>query len=176
MFDHRVGDTMDRTIVALEMIRELNLLSRSLRVNEVHITAAYARLAGDSRLGFGGITATDALVLETIGDNPQANGQCVAERIGLTKGGVSKILAKLQEKGLIRGEKDKSDYKSIFYSLTDAGLKARAFHEKMLLIASTEIHNLISGLSERELGEIRRFIYGLTEALGSISKNLEKMA
>lgn len=166
---------MDRTVTAVEMIRELNKLSRSLRMNEAHVTATYARLAGSSRSAFGGITATDSLVIEVIGDNPDSNGQFVAERMGMTKGGISKILAKLQAKGLIQSKKDKSDYKSTFYSLTDTGHDARAFHEKMLAVSSTEIHKLVVDLPDEELTAIRKFICGVTESLGSISNRLDEL-
>lgn len=166
---------MNRTTIALEMIHELSRLSRSLRMNEVHVTATYARLAENSRLGFGGITSTDALVLDVLGDNSHANGQFVADQIGMTKGGMSKVLAKLQEKKLVLGKKDESDYKSTFYTLTTLGRKARTIHKKMLSVASTEIHDLIADLSDEEIACIRNFVSGMTERLGAISKHLEKI-
>ena len=151
---------MGKKTTALEMIRELNHLSRNFRMNEAHVTAAYARLAEQSRSVFQGITATDALVLAILDDNPGSNGQFVAKQIGMTKSGVSKILTKLQGKKLIRAKKDAADYKSVFYDLTSGGRKVRALHEKMLLIASVEIHRLISDYSDGEIAYIRKFVFG----------------
>lgn len=166
---------MSRTIIAKKILRDLNKLAISIRMNEVRVRATYARLSRESSLEFGEITPTGALVLEVIGTTPNVNGQYIADQIGMTKGGASKILNRLQEKGLINGKKDDADYKSIFYSLTDIGYKARAFHEKLLSVASAEIQDLISSSSDEEIIAIQGFITGMVERFGNISKNLENV-
>lgn len=165
---------MNREKIAVEILRALNELSRGLRANEVQVAATYARMAVEAKLSFGVISPTDALVLEIIGGRPDSNGQFIADRIGMTKSGMSKVLAKLQKKGLIRKKKDKADYKSLLYSLTSVGRKALSFHEKMFAMASREIEALIANRSDKELLLIRAFIADATASLDKISKRLAK--
>lgn len=167
---------MNREIMAMDILRELNNLSRSLRANETQITAAYARQGDAAQLPFGGISATDALVLDIIGDNPEANGQFIAGQMAMTKGGVSKILARLQKKQLIKARKDESDYKSNFYSLTQNGGQARAFHTKLISMAAMEMEKMIADYSEKELDRIHHFLADVATTLHSISQALAMSA
>lgn len=170
------GNAMTVEKDAEEVLRALNGLSRSLRANEARVAKAYARLAGRHGEAFMGLSATDALVIEIIAGQARVNGMLVAERIGMTKGGVSKIMARLQEKGLVKARKLKDDYKSNYYGLTASGKKALRLHQRFLALAAAGVGEFLQTYSEAERVFALRFAVDAAAALDAISEQLDAIA
>ena len=75
-------------------------------------------------------------LLDVIGDHPGKNVSELATTIGVTKGAISQVLAKLEKKGVVRRYKKSTNEKEVFVELTKAG---HAFHQKHQAInAATE--------------------------------------
>lgn len=69
-------------------------------------------------------------MLDTVGDNPGMNITDFARKLGVTKGAVSQIIKKLENKGVVRRYKSGSNEKEVFLELTDTGLDVYSQHRK----------------------------------------------
>jgi len=80
-----------------------------------------------------GITLNPAEIhtIEAIGKHDGTNVTELARIQGITKGGVSQMIAKLNKKGLIAKTKDGLNDKEVKLRLTTEGLKAFRAHENM---------------------------------------------
>lgn len=72
----------------------------------------------------------------------------VAHRLAITKGAVTQMILRLEEKNLVRRTPNPADSRSTLVSLTDAGLEAYRAHEAMHL---NFIRDLKPWLDEREI-------------------------
>lgn len=157
-----------------EIMRDLVCLARSLRQNEAEITRQYANLAKEhAEFGsFEGLQTADVVAVGIIGENSRVNGVFITERMGLTKSGVSKILARLRAKELIASRKLKSDYKSIYYSLTPKGRKVLQLHNRLYSVAREELRDIFDAYSAKERKTIEGFVRNTAEALDRITRTL----
>lgn len=77
---------------------------------------------------------SDIHMIEAIGNFPGENLTQLAERRGLTKSTVSKLVKKLEKEGLIKRYQFVDNKKETYFELTEQGKKAfeghYAFHEK----------------------------------------------
>ncbi len=69
-------------------------------------------------------------MLDTIGDNPAMNVTDFARALGVTKGAVSQVVRKLEDKGVVKRYKSGTNEKEIFLELTDAGIDIYLKHKK----------------------------------------------
>ena len=87
-----------------------------LRMVSNHVSHAFAR-----RLeGFGVTVAEWVLLRELYGMEPLAPSR-LADRMGMTRGAISKLSDRLRAKGLVRRADDPSDGRAHLLSLSDAG-------------------------------------------------------
>ena len=85
----------------------------------------------------------------------------IAEKLSMTRGGISKIANRLIEKKLITTYKDESNQKKIFYRLTPLGEKIHIIHNQL----HKENHNFLlkiaTNYTSQEQDVILRFIKDL---------------
>ena len=81
-------------------------------------------------------TSVEVHTVSLIEDNPGITATEIAERNGRTKGAVSQVLGRLEEKGLIRKEKDSHNARRSCLYVTPLGLelsqKHKSFDEQMM--------------------------------------------
>jgi len=70
-------------------------------------------------------------LLDKIGDHPDVNITEFARAGGITKGAVSQVVKKLENKGLVRRYKSGSNDKEVFLELTRAGRDIYVEHKKI---------------------------------------------
>ncbi len=91
----------------------------------------------------------------------------VAEKLGITKGAVSQIARKLQNKGMLIKETDSTNQRRVLLRLTREGEKAYSAHEAMHEELEREIEGILSGSSDREREFLGKFLETLEERLSS---------
>jgi DNA-binding MarR family transcriptional regulator len=69
-------------------------------------------------------------LLDKIGDQPGVNVTEFARAVGITKGAVSQVVKKLENKGFVRRYKSSSNDKEVFLELTRAGRDIYIKHKK----------------------------------------------
>jgi DNA-binding MarR family transcriptional regulator len=69
-------------------------------------------------------------LLDMIGDNPGVNITDFARLAGITKGAVSQVVSKLENKGLVKRYKSSANDKEVFLELTRSGRDIYIQHKK----------------------------------------------
>jgi DNA-binding MarR family transcriptional regulator len=70
-------------------------------------------------------------MLDIVGDNRSMNMTTFAQMNGVTKGAVSQIVSKLENKGAIRRYKEEGNEKEVFIELTDKGKEIYEHHQRV---------------------------------------------
>ncbi|RRJ62084.1 MarR family transcriptional regulator [Paenibacillus oralis] len=96
----------------------------------------------------GPLTPGEIHTIEAIGPEGGVFMSEVAHRLAITKGAVTQMILRLEEKNLVRRTPNPADSRSTLVSLTAAGLEAYRAHEAMHL---NFIRDLSSQLDEREI-------------------------
>lgn len=100
----------------------------------------------------------EAHVLECIGRNKTINATHIADELHITRGGITKIAARLIKRGLIEKYQLQGNRKEVYYKLTSAGKKTDAVHAEMHRRLINELDGIINGYSEEEKVRILVFI------------------
>lgn len=97
-----------------------------------------------------GVGTTEWRIMAMLGVEPWIAAGRVCKVIGFDKAAVSRSLAMLQDKGLVRARSHASDGRSLVYALTDRGWR---LHGRILAISLEREQRLLGDLSmaEREL-------------------------
>jgi|SRR5579863_553310 len=77
-----------------------------------------------------GLYHSERHLLDTIGDHPAMNVTELARTVGVTKGAVSQLVKKLENKGFISRYKSRNSDKEVFLELTRAGRDIYIKHQK----------------------------------------------
>ena len=112
-----------------------------------------------------GISLAECHVIDYIGRNHFTNATGISSGLRITKGGISKITARLLQRELIEVRHVDGNKKEKLYSLTPSGHKVFVLHAKLHALSYDRIKALIESFSSDELKIIDRFLDGLTEAL-----------
>ena len=70
-------------------------------------------------------------MIDIIGDNPRMNMREFAATVGVTKGAISQLFKKLEEKGVVRRYKKSINDKEVFVELTSFGKETYEEHKKI---------------------------------------------
>ena len=100
-----------------------------------------------------------------IGNNKGTHLSELARIVGVTRGAVSQVVAKLEKKGLVEKAEDPENNLKTVPVLTNKGQVAYWNHERMHEEVDAELFTFIEKLSEKEIGVIENFL-----------RHLEKMA
>lgn len=97
-------------------------------------------------------------VIDCIGKNQLPNATFIAEQLDMTKGAISKITAKLLEKGMIKGDRLENNKKEVYYTLTAQGRKVFEIHEKLHDIENEKLIAMLSNYDQEQFKTIQRFL------------------
>lgn len=120
-------------------------------------------LAEDKRKDILDITLTECHVIDCIERNPLINAIGISQKMNITKGGISKIAAKLLKKKLINTYRLEGNKKEVFYSLTPRGKEVFLIHEQLHKKAYEKIGLLLDHYTAPELKRISDFLSELSE-------------
>lgn len=109
------------------------------------------------------VTLSECHIIDYIGKNRLTNAIGIATNMNITKGGVSKITARLVKKGFIEVHRLEGNRKEIFFTLTNEGKKIYELHDKLHVRVCQRITDLFDSYTESELQAISRFFSELTD-------------
>lgn len=89
-----------------------------LRYVSNHVSHAF-KLKVEAR----GVTVAEWVVLRALYDEKGVNPSAIAQRLGMTRGAISKLVDRLAGKGLVTCDTEKEDRRYQALALTDAGKK-----------------------------------------------------
>ena len=139
-----------------------NLITQMQEKQHSHNERELRQLLKESEvINFNQITITECHVISTIDTLEEANGIRIAEKLKMTRGGVSKIATRLMEKNLITTYKSESNQKKVFYTLTPIGQKVNDIHKQLHKENHNSLCNIVSSYTSQEQDVILRFIKDL---------------
>lgn len=97
-------------------------------------------------------------IINIIGYYPDVHISEIARKFGVTKGAISKIIKKLEKKGLVEKVIDKTNNTRTLVKLTDKGMKAYDAHEKYHKEYDRDMFLYLGGLDEYELNILATFL------------------
>ena len=121
-------------------------------------------------INFDHISITECHVISCIANIKEANGISIAEKLKMTRGGISKIATRLIEKKLITTYKDETNQKKVFYTLTPLGEKVNKIHDQLHRENYNSLCNIANNYTSQEQDIILRFIKDLQN--NNIKNNL----
>jgi len=125
---------------------------------------------------YGGIELypSEVHTLVSIQDNCDVNMTQIAQKMGVTKGAINKIVQKLEKKELIERYKIANNNKNIYFKLTEKGIKAYKghfeFHKNLFNPPSLEFEEFVS---ENQVTILKMFDFS-KEYLNEHIKKLEE--
>lgn len=110
------------------------------------------------------LSVTEAHTIAAIGEDPAISASSIASTLGMTRGGVSKILSRLETKGYVKAESKDDNCKERKLSLTEQGQLAFEAHAKLHAQKTERMLSVLGHYSDDELDILIRV---LTDAIES---------
>jgi DNA-binding MarR family transcriptional regulator len=129
-----------------------------LRFVSNHVSQAFARKVEAS-----GVTVADWVVLRELYDAGETLPARLAERIGMTRGGVTKLTDRLVAKGLIERRDNPRDGRSQLLALTDQG---RELTPELARLADDNDATFFGHLTPDERAQLERILRGIVTDRG----------
>ncbi|MEF2230650.1 MAG: hypothetical protein V3571_06965 [Pseudodesulfovibrio sp.] len=150
-------------------LQELMVLTRQFAVVDTLMGRILKEIAGSrGKAPFDELSLAEIHFLAAVEEFTPCNGALLTQKIGLTKGGVSKMASRLSGKGLIVSEKMAGDNKSQYFILTEKGQFACRVHNTLHEIAKDRI---IRSLPEYTADEMTAFNGMLIEISAAIAES-----
>lgn len=109
--------------------------------------------------------AAEIHMIKCVKENPDLHMTALAERLGVTRGAVSQIVMKLEEKGMLLKERDEENRVRRVLRLTAGGERAYLFHEALHADFDRLVEGLLLGAPEEGREFLREFLGGLDTVL-----------
>ncbi|QDR82561.1 MarR family transcriptional regulator [Sporomusa termitida] len=113
------------------------------------------------------LTLAECHVIDCIERNALLNATAIAKRLNITKGGISKITAKLIKKDMIEVRRLANNQKETYYRLTPRGQKVFRIHASLHEQAQAGFIRLFSAYRPEELRVAGKFVDDLIAAFQS---------
>lgn len=97
------------------------------------------------------LTKPEIHLVKVIKENPEIHVTGIADILDVTKGAISQMLVKLNNKGMIKKEINPANKSKIIINLTDKGKKAYEAHEKFHENFDSVFYELFDGYTETEI-------------------------
>lgn len=107
---------------------------------------------------FAKVSLTEIHCIDWVGSIDHANVTKIADTLGMTRGGVSKVLKRLQCRGYIQNYQEAGNKKEIYFRLSEQGVKMYEAHKQSHLKANQEKERLLEFYSVEEQKVILRFL------------------
>ena len=98
-----------------------------------------------------GISISDVHVLAYIGDHENTNAISIANALGITRSGISKITARLLKKELIQAQHAENSKKELAYVLTPAGREIHLVHGHVHQQILKQLETVLEAYREAEI-------------------------
>lgn len=105
-----------------------------------------------------------------IGENANINLTELAEKLGISKSGVSKFIKKILKKGLITKGKQGDNKKEVVFNLTEKGLIAYWGHKKFDEEVFASIHETLASFDDQQVEFLESFLSKLTSEIEKLNK------
>lgn len=112
--------------------------------------------------------------LAAVSESAPINGAMLTRKLGLTKGGVSKIANRLLGKGMIESEKNEGNKKSHYFTLTEEGMRASRIHAALHEVAKETILASLSSFSDQDMSLFNSILHGISSAVEKSSSDIRK--
>ncbi|MBD2797904.1 MarR family transcriptional regulator [Xenorhabdus sp. 18] len=113
--------------------------------------------------GLSGYSLSELHVIQCIGESGLLNITSISQVMGMTKGAISKICAKLFQRSIVEKLKMVDNQKETYFSLTDERKQIFAAHEKLHQQAEARWLKLLENYSLAEWMTIKQFIADMAE-------------
>jgi DNA-binding MarR family transcriptional regulator len=118
-----------------------------------------------------GYKSVEVHYIECIGSHSEPNVTKIAEVLYMTRGAISKMTKKLEQKGLIESYQKPENKKEIYFRLTKSGQDVYDIHEKLHREFRDRDRVVFEGITEEQYDNMLAFIRKYNEHLDSeISK------
>ena len=144
-----------------DLISQLMLIINNVS-DDTHEKEEWSSLLSESELALvENVTLTECHVIDYIGNHRLTNAVSIAAALGITKGGISKITARLLAKKLIETHRMEGNRKEIFLTLTPVGKEVFELHAGLHARMYERLTNMFSDYSREELDVVGRFLNDL---------------
>ncbi len=107
----------------------------------------------------------EVTLLETITRYPHENVSALSKRLGITKGAITQMVAKLCQKGLLEEIKREGNKKEKYFRLTNKGMTTTEGHQLFHKEANRKLCDFIAALDPREANAIFLFLECVKECV-----------
>lgn len=147
------------------------ILSIAQRMEEVNglFDKAGASL-GEAELGE--LIQPEIHFLTLIADEGPLNGAAAARKLGMPRGGISKMAARLQVAGLVESRKMPGDKKSQLYALTDKGQRAAGLHRTLHNLTEDMLWERLKASPQEDLERFAQMLARTSDALGEANRQV----
>ena len=111
-------------------------------------------------------------MLDTIGENPAMNVSEFARNIGVTKGAVSQVVKKLEEKQVVRRYKQAENDKEVFIELTNLGKDIYKKHKETNEESIIPLHDELLKYSDDKVYFLIEMFKWIDSYLDSVRKQM----
>ena len=121
-------------------------------------------VSGDGT-AIGELSLAEIHFLAAVAEHAPINGTALTQKLGLTKGGVSKMATRLLSKGMVVSERSEGNKKAQYYVLTTQGERATKIHAALHSVARGAIADALSVHSQEELKTFERIAKSISTAM-----------
>jgi DNA-binding MarR family transcriptional regulator len=166
-----------QTILRRGVVHALTSLASS--INEVDILASRVCKKLTEAENFvkrdtADISLTECHFLDVLAGTESINGTLLAERLGMTKGGVSKMAARLLKMGLIEAKRIGGNQKTRYYTLTNEGERISLVHQKLHSVAERSLWNYLKSYSAEDIHKFVDMLLGISAELARTSAHISQ--
>lgn len=172
------GATMRKTDESRELTLQktfngLTALTQRFAEVDTLMGQVFKQLTGS---GAGGalceLSLAEVHFLAAVGEFAPINGAMLTRKLGLTKGGVSKIANRLLGKGMVESEKIEGNRKAQYFALTEAGKRACRVHAALHEAAREKIIDSLSSYRDAEISLFNSILHDISSAVEKSSSDI----
>ncbi|MCE1252330.1 MAG: MarR family transcriptional regulator [Anaerolineae bacterium] len=120
------------------------------------------------------ISLAEVHCIDWIGMTSHPNVTKISQKMGLTRGAISKISKKLIKKGFIESYQDAENNKEIYFRLTESGQSVYDEHKKIHNEVKQVLLTLLEPYSDNEQAAILRFLTDINDLYNSKSADINE--
>ena len=124
----------------------------------------------------GDLTLAECHFIQAVGARPSINCTALAQNLGLTKGGISKMASRLVGKGLIETAKVSGNRKIVCYILTERGRTVDALHRTLHEMAEKLLWKRLAKYDFERLELFGGMLEDIIRSLASVTDDIQSNA
>ncbi|MEF2824551.1 MAG: MarR family transcriptional regulator [Peptococcaceae bacterium] len=140
------------------IMKELDVLISQLEERKNFINEYVLKQALKEIEALPEISITEFHVIAYIGNHQNVNGMRLSQEMGMTRGGISKVMSSLQKKNLIESYSEPDNKKKVYYRLTPLGMRINQFHNEKHQQRDQTFAKFLDTFSDEEKAVVLKFI------------------